>query len=140
MRFIINTSVIISALMKRKSLGFYVILKTKHELYIPEHAVNELLEHIREIEEESELSTEEIYLRLILIAGRLNIVPRNDILKCMKEAERIIGHRDEKDVPFVATLLAIHGDGVVSYDNDFEEIEKHGYRWLKPSELIRGKK
>ena len=126
--------------MKKKSLGFYVILRTEHELYIPDYAINELLERIGEIEKKIELSAEEIYLRLILIVSRLNIVPRDHVMKYMKEARRIIGHRDEKDVPFVAALLAIRGDGVVSYDNDFEEIEKHGYRWLKPIKLIEGEK
>ncbi len=42
----------------------------------------------------------------------------------LEDANRITGHRDEKDIPFVATVLAINGDGMISYDNDSEELTK----------------
>ncbi len=136
MRFIVNTSVMISALIKKKSISFRAPTETKHELYIPEYSIEELIRHIKKIEERSELTSEEILARIILIINKIIIVSKDKVILHMHEAYKIIGHRDTKDAPFVATLLAIGGDGIVSYDNDFEEITKYGYVWLKPNNLL----
>jgi len=136
MKLVINTSVIISALLKKRSLAYMAIVSTKHKLYIPEYTIEEILKHMDKIRQKSELTETEIYLRILIIIYKTKIVPRNEITKHIAKAKCIIAHRDPKDVPFVATLLAIRGDGVVSYDSDYEEIIRLGYKWLKPKDII----
>ena len=51
-----------------------------------------------------------------------------------KEAEKIIGNIDPKDVPFVALALAIENEGIWSNDKHFEEIKQ--IKIWKTSDLL----
>jgi len=138
LRIVVNTSIIISALMKKRSVAYLVLTSLEHEYFIPAHALTEVLEHIDEIMEQSELTPLEVIERMLVILERITIVEEDEVKKRLGEAVKIMGNRDIKDAPFVAALMAIGADAVLSYDEDFSEVEKHGYKWLRPADLLRG--
>lgn len=137
MKVVVNTSVIISALMKRRSLAYYVLTRLEHDYFTPAYALTEIFEHLDEIERRSELTARELIERLFILLERLKIVSEEEVREHLDEAIRVMGGRDVRDAPFLAALMAIDGDAILSYDEDFSEVEKHGYRWLKPSDIVR---
>jgi len=136
LRVIVNTSIIISALMKKRSLAYYVLTRLEHEYFTPAYALTEVFEHLDEIERKSELTPLELFERLFILLERIKVVSESQIREHLNEAIKVIGRRDPGDAPFLAALMAIDGDAVLSYDEDFSEIKKHGYRWLKPLDLL----
>lgn len=123
--------------MKRRSVAYLVLTGLEHEYFIPAHALTEVLEHLDEIMERSELTLLEVIGRMLVILERITIVEEDEVKKHIGEAMKIMGDRDIKDVPFVAALIAVGADAVLSYDEDFSEVEKHGYRWLRPADLLQ---
>ena len=57
---VVNTSVMISALMKKSSLAYYVLTRLEHEYFTPAYALMEVFEHLDEIERRSELARKRI--------------------------------------------------------------------------------
>ena len=137
MKVVVNTSVIISALMKKRSLAYYVLTRLEHDYFTPAYALTEVFEHLDEIERKSELAPLELFERLFILLERLKVVGENEVREHLDEAVRVMEKRDIGDAPFLAALMAVGGDAMLSYGEDFSEVEKHGYRWLKPSDIIR---
>jgi len=66
------------------------------------------------------------------------VVSREFLMGRWDEAERLIGHRDESDVPLVALALTLEGshDGIWSTDRDFDVVRSRFKVW-KTRELIK---
>jgi len=114
-----------------------VLLQLDHEYYTPRYVFEELLEHVDLIFEKSRLSGVDILRRLLELLVKVKIIEEKDVRENLKKGYKIIGQRDIDDTPFVAAMLAINADGILSYDKDFELIRKHGYEWLTPTMLLK---
>ncbi len=134
---VVNTSIMISALMKKRSSAYYVLTRLEHEYFTPAYALMEVFEHLDEIERRSELAPLELFERLFILLEQIKVVGEDEVRAHLDEAIEAMGERDVRDAPFLAALMAVGGDAILSYDEDFSEVERHGYRWLKPSDIIR---
>lgn len=123
MRFVIDTNILISALIK-DSITREILLLPFFEFFVPEFTFEEINRHRDKICELSGLKNYEVDLLLSILLEHINIIPAQEIKPYFEEAKAIIGNIDEDDIPFVATALAISNDGIWSNDKDFNKIKK----------------
>ena len=120
MRIIVNTSILISALLK-ESTTRKILLSSDIEFYLPEYSLEEIKRHIKMLCEKSGLSTDELEMLLAIISSKISIVSASKIVEHLDEADRIIGDIDKKDIPFIALALSIPNDGIWTNDKHFEK-------------------
>lgn len=134
MRLVIDTSVLISSLIK-DSVTREILLLPFMKFYLPEYALEEIEVHKTKISRLSGLSLDEIDIILNLLLENISITPAQTIQPFLAEAERIIGGIDPNDIPFVALALSIDNDGIWSSDKHFERIKQ--LKVWKTSDLLR---
>ena len=134
MRLVIDTSVLISSLIK-DSVTREILLLPFMKFYLPEYALEEIEVHKTKISRLSGLSLDEIDIILNLLLENISITPAQTIQPFLAEAERIIGGIDPSDIPFVALALSIDNDGIWSSDKHFERIGQ--IKVWKTSDLLR---
>jgi len=105
MRLVIDTGILISALLK-DSVTREILLFSSLEFLLPEHALEELENHKDTISARSGLSKDEIDIVLSMLMDRITIISASKIKPHMEEAYKIIGNIDPFDTPFVALALA----------------------------------
>lgn len=123
MKLVIDTNVIISALLK-KSVTREILLFPSFEFFLPEYALEEVEAHRGAIPKRSGLSAEEIDLLLSVILENITIVPSAEIKPHIAKADKLIGSRDRLDIPFVALALSVDNDGIWSNDKHFGNIKE----------------
>ena len=99
MRLVIDTSILISALLK-DSTTREILLFSNIEFLLPEYAFGELERHKNSISNRSSLSIEEIDIVLSLISENIAIISASELKPYMKKAFKIIGKID----PLINTL------------------------------------
>ncbi len=134
MRLVIDTSVLISSLIK-DSVTREILLLPFMKFYLPEYALEEIEVHKTKISRLSGLSLDEIDIILNLLLENISITPAQTIQPFLAEAERIIGGIDPSDIPFVALALSIDNDGIWSSDKHFERIKQ--IKVWKTSDLLQ---
>lgn len=139
MRLVIDTNILISALIK-DSITRELLLFPSMEFLLPEYALQEIEAHKSHISKQSNLSKDEIDIVLSVLLENICIVPASEIMPYLERADKIIGSIDQSDVPFVALALSIKNDGIWSNDKHFEKIK--GVKVWKTSDLLKviGKK
>ena len=137
LKLVVDTSIIIAALLKEKSLPYELITGSSLALYAPRQVAEEIEKHMNDILKKSELTVSQIRDRLSKMLHKIVLLDEEEFMNKLQEAKHMIGHRDVKDVPFVAVLLSIEGDGVLSYNKDFDELDAYGYRRYTPADLAR---
>ena len=120
MKLIVDTSVLIAALMKKSTVR-ELLLNPLFEFYVPEYCIEEIERHVGEISERSGLSVENVYLLLGVLLASVQVVPAERFSKRIKEAEKIMDKIDMDDVPFIALALSFPNDGVWTEDRHFLE-------------------
>ncbi|MBI5203360.1 MAG: hypothetical protein HZA11_00410 [Nitrospirae bacterium] len=133
MRLVIDTGVLISALLK-KSVTREILLFPFMEFLLPEYALDELEAHKDSISSRSGLTREEIDVIMSMLMENISIIPATEIKPNLKKAEKIIGIIDPFDVPFVALALSLKNDGIWSNDKHFENLK--GIRVWKTSDVF----
>lgn len=133
MRLVVDTSILISSLIKR-SVTREILLLPFMRFYLPEYALEELETHKPKLSKLSGLSIDEIDILLNSLLDNISIVPAQTIQPYLKEAESIIGSIDPSDVPFVALALAVENDGIWSNDKHFKAIKQ--IKVWKTSDLL----
>jgi predicted nucleic acid-binding protein len=123
MRLVIDTSILISALLK-KSVTRELLLFPSMEFLLPEYALEELEVHKDYISKRTGLKKEEIDVALSLLMENITIIPASDIKPNLKKADKIIGSIDPSDVPFIALALSTKNDGIWSNDKHFEKVKE----------------
>ena len=118
MKLIVDTSVLIAALMKKSTVR-ELLLNPLFEFYVPEYCIEEIERHVGEISERSGLSVENVYLLLGVLLASVQVVPAERFSKRIKEAEKIMEKIDMDDVPFIALALSFPNDGVWTEDRHF---------------------
>lgn len=118
MKLVVDTSVLIAALMKKASVR-ELLLNPLFEFFVPEYCIEEIEGHVVEISERSGLSVENVYLLLGVLLASVQVVPVERVSKRMREAEKIMKKIDMDDVPFIALALSFPNDGIWTEDKHF---------------------
>jgi len=121
-RLVVDTSILIAGLLKASKVQ-RLLLDPAMEFYLPEHALEEVLRHAPMMRQRSKLSLEAFDLLVALLTSQMEIVSESKLRPWLSKAQRVIGHRDPGDVPFVAAAYAIRCDGIWSDDADFQEVQ-----------------
>ena len=118
MRFVIDTNIIISALI-RESITRKIIIESPFYFFTPGFAFDELKTHLDPICKKRGLS-KELTLRVLDDLSRyINTVDFNFFSSKIEPAKQIIGRIDEKDIPFIALALSFENDGIWTQDKHF---------------------
>ena len=123
MRFVLDTNVFLKALIKNSAVRG-IIVGSNHEFLVPTHLIDEVREHLDEVEEKSGLSRSEIESVMNTLLGRIRFVEENQVLSKWEEAEKAMKKVDEDDIPFVAAALAVRCDGIWSDDRHLKRQTK----------------
>lgn len=123
MRLILNTNILISALLKDSTVR-RLLLNPSFEFYIPEYSIEEVERHMDLIAERSGLSKEDVHLLLYLLLTNIEVVPARQLVEKYAEAARILGGVDPGDIPFLALALAIPNDGIWTEDAHLQRQDK----------------
>jgi predicted nucleic acid-binding protein len=133
MRLVIDTSILISALLK-DSVTRQILLFSSIDFLLPEYAFEEIEKHKDNVSIRSGLSRGEIEIVLSLIIENITIIPASKLKPYMEKAHKIIGSIDSFDVPFVALALSIDNDGIWSNDKHFKNLK--GIKIWKTSDIF----
>lgn len=133
MRLVIDTGILISALLK-DSVTRELLLFSSIDFLLPEYAFEELEKHKDSISARSGLSREDIEIVLSLIIENITIIPASKLKPHVQKAHKLIGGIDPLDVPFAALALAVENDGIWSNDKHFENLK--GIKIWKTSDVF----
>lgn len=133
MKIVIDANMIIAALV-RDSKAREIIMSDKFEFASPDFVLDEIYKYENEICEKAGLSKIEFELLMSLIFQKISII-NVDYYENYKENAKEIMKEDIKDVPYVASYLALKCDGIWTTDPDFEG--KEGIRIFSTAELLR---
>lgn len=133
MRLVIDTGILISALLK-DSATREILLLSSIEFLLPDYAFEEFEKHKDKISQRSGLSMEDIDVLRTLLTENITIVPASKIKPYMEKAHEMMGGTDPFDVPFVALALATDNNGVWSNDKHFENLK--GIKVWKTSDVF----
>ena len=105
MRFVIDTNIFISALLKDGAIR-HIFVDSVHEFLFPEIIFEEIENHKEELLQKSGidiLSFEDLLAKLIIY---VKIISTEEIILFKEKAQEIINSIDPDDAPFFATALA----------------------------------
>jgi len=120
MKFILDTNIIISALIK-DSLSRKIITNYPFDFFVPSFAFSEILKYKKYICKKASISEKRFIILLNKISEHLIVVPVNKYKREMKKAHKLIS--DKKDVAFLACALALRVN-IWSDDKHFMEQKK----------------
>ena len=123
MIFIIDVNVVISALIKNGK-SRELLIDSPFTLYSPETLMNSLRKYEDLIIEKSGLLKEDFETLLSLVVENIEVIEKEEYEKYMEEADKILGHVDKEDVPYVALALLRANDGIWSDDKHFQQQKK----------------
>jgi len=120
MRLVVDTNVLLSALIKASSTRS-ILLDPRHHFYVPEYGIIETEKYFELMSSKSGLSMEELALLFDLVASNLDIIPSRSFSQELPRAEVAMGTIDHKDIPFLALALSLPDcDGIWSNDEHFK--------------------
>jgi len=134
MRFVIDTNILLSALIK-DSITRKIIVKSGWNFYYPEMSFHEVRKYKELVLKKSGMSELNYDKLLDLILKHVNIVPDERIIMDLECAKKVIAHIDLDDVTFVATKFSIPDSIIWSDDSDFDKQNK--VKVLKSKDVIK---
>jgi len=120
MRIIVDTNIILSALIKQGKTRT-ILTNPLHEFYTIEFAIQEIRKYKNLVVKKSGLTEEEFEIMLSLIMDNIKIIEKKQIKQKIKEAKTIIEKTDPKDVPILASALSTPNDGLWSDDKHLKK-------------------
>ena len=120
MKFVIDTNIIIAALVK-DSFARKIILLGDAEFISPDFSIDEINKYKELILNKSGMTEKEFTILLSTLLERINIIPEFRYESYLEEANKLIGNIDLKDVPFIALALSMENDGIWSEDKHFQK-------------------
>lgn len=118
MRLIINSNILISALIK-DSPTRKIIFNPNFKFYLPDFSIDELKEHLPEITQKANITEMEINQLIDKLLHNIQLVPITEYQSYIQKATEIIGLIDKDDIPFIALALSIKNDGIWSNDTHY---------------------
>ena len=108
-KVVVDTNIIISAIIKSKKIKYLILNEEKLELYSPATVYYEIIKNCEDILKYTTLSEREIwYILTTKIPKRIKIIDETIYLEYLKEAYQIAKQFDEKDTPFIALALKLN--------------------------------
>lgn len=132
-RFIVDTNIILSALIK-DSTTRDIIFHISAELYFLPLSAKELGKYEGYILQKTKKSKQELHFIFEKILEKGMVLDESIIKLKMPEAKKIMDGIDPDDTPFIAAALALHAD-IWSDDKHFEK-QKSIKIW-KTQDLVR---
>src|SRR3989338_7872467 len=123
MKLVIDTNVFMAGLVK-DSIVRKVLSSENIQFFIPEHALNELEKHKNTLIKKANINVAEFDEMVSLLLENIEVVPESKIKVKFKEAEAVMKDIDIKDSPFIATVLSIECDGLLTFDEHFQKQNK----------------
>ncbi len=120
LRLVLDTNIIISALINKKSAIRDILLTDKITFYLPELVLGELLKHKELLCRKTGLSRKEVFFTIFYLLSKVEIVKKEAFLENLEKAKNIMKNIDIKDSEFVALALSIENDGIFSNDRHFD--------------------
>lgn len=121
LRLVLDTNIIISALINKKSTIRDILLTDKITFYLPELVLAELLKHKELLCRKTGLSQKEVFFTIFYLLSKVEIVKKEAFSKNLKKAKTIMENIDVKDSEFVALALSLENDGIFSNDKHFDD-------------------
>ena len=123
MRLVIDTNVFMTGLLK-DSIVRKVLSSENIQFFIPEHALNELEKHKNTLIKKANINVAEFDEMVSLLLENIELVPESKIKAKFNEAEDVMKDIDIKDSPFMAAVLSIECDGLLTFDEHFQKQNK----------------
>jgi predicted nucleic acid-binding protein len=120
MRFVIDTNILLSALIK-DSTTRKIIVKSGWNFYYPEMSFHEVRKYKELVLKKSGMDEADYNKLLDLLLEHINIVPDERIMNNLEKAKEVIAHIDPDDVVFIATKFSISDSIIWSDDSDFDK-------------------
>jgi len=119
MEVVIDTNIFIAALLKEGTTR-KLLLNDDLILYAPEYLIEEIFDHLQELEKKSHLSKEvlEEIFKVMLIESKVIIIPKVETQPYIKKAQEI--SPDSDDVMYFATALK-QNIGIWSNDKELNK-------------------
>ena len=105
MDLVIDANVLFSALIK-KSFSYHLLFSGKFHLFTPEYIFAELEKHKEELMNKTERTTEEFYRLVETLKRRIVIVPLEELVPYVEEAEKLTP--DPGDMAYLALALKLN--------------------------------
>ena len=123
MRLVIDTNVFMTGLLK-DSIVRKVLSSENIQFFIPEHALDELEKHKNTLIKKANINVAEFDEMVSLLLENIELVPESKIKAKFNEAEDVMKDIDIKDSPFMAAVLSIECDGLLTFDEHFQKQNK----------------
>ena len=117
MRLVIDTSSIISALIKN-GISRRIIVTPAIQFVTPDYSLKEISKYKELICEKAKINSNEFNVILNLLFEKITIIPKEEYEEFFDAAKTLID--DINDVPFIALCLASKADGIWSDDTHFK--------------------
>jgi predicted nucleic acid-binding protein len=110
MKIIVDTNIIFSSLLSKKSHISDALLSKNYNFYLPNYAFVELFKHKEKIISLSKLSEEEVIELLYRLLKNIEIINEEMLTGgSLKKAFELVKDIDEKDIIFVALTIELNG-------------------------------
>ncbi len=134
MIFIIDSNILLSALIK-DSITRKIIVESEWTFYYPELAFHEIRKYKGLVMEKSGMNEEEYNNILNMLLKHIILIPEEQFLKNLQEANNILGKIDADDVVFLAAAMSIENSKIWSNDNHFQQ--QNNVKTLKTEQIAK---
>jgi len=121
LRLVLDTNIVISALINKKSTIRDILLSDKMIFYLPELVLAELLKHKELLCKKTGLSQRELLFSIFYLLSKVEIVKKEAFSENLEKAKTIMENIDINDSEFVALAMSIENHGIFSNDRHFDE-------------------
>ncbi|ODS35418.1 MAG: hypothetical protein A7316_03825 [Candidatus Altiarchaeales archaeon WOR_SM1_86-2] len=123
LKLILDTNIIISALIKDTSIIRDILVSNKIKFFAPEFVMEEIEKYRGTIQKKSGLSEIDFYFTLGYLLRGVKIIKKECFSKNLQKAKKIMKDIDIYDPEFLALAMSIPNDGIFSNDDHFDKTE-----------------
>lgn len=123
MKFVIDTNILLSALIK-DSITREILATSGWNFYYPEIALHEVRKYKGLVLEKSGMQEQEYEELLNRLINCIILVPEESIRPYLEEADKLLGDVDKDDVVFLATTRGVENSVIWSEDTHFDKQDK----------------
>ena len=121
MDLVVDDNVIFAALIKEDSFAYTLLFSDAFHIFTPEYIFTELEKHKDELLEKTERTTEEFFRLVETLKRRINIIPLEELVLYVEEAEKLTP--DPDDMAYFALALKLNC-AIWSNDKKLKEQDK----------------
>lgn len=134
MELVVDSNIIISALISPSGGTNDLLFSNKIKLFAPEFLLEEIKKYSSEIVKKSGLSEVDLDLALSIIMSTVNLIPFSEFKQFIKKAEEICP--DPKDIEFFALALSLN---CAIWSEDKRLKKQDAIKVISTTELIKKK-